>query len=1834
MVIRVYASTTLEGNANTYVGPPGTIIVDANAQISVADEQGTPGGIPVSANTGNITFSDTTIATANSSNIVLQAGTKDWTFTTNGSLLVPSPVSSIFLFTLDSSHYVPTEGKPVLNLTGSPWQLQGQFVYSLEGVVSLELNNPFPEYVNPGYDSNDAFAFGSDITGIPGYTLTLTLLDVVLEGGAGWTANVAASEPPAYPPSLQSRGATQITSGEVSYVLGADGHVVLPANVSGIPTEISLNGGPAVGYTTATNVPTVTDSGGGAGMTVDIVADGFSISSVAINQPGQGYAPGDQLMIDQQGSTGTGEITVVSVRATTSSIEWPGLANLSVNGSGSMELASGSNVWTFDNNGNLTLPAGGTINYSDGSNALVGGGGVTDLIANGSANLTISSDGTLVLSHPDEPVYHPLDTQLVIEKAAGNYHIISGAYGLSLQATPVLGGYGDLTNNNYVDIFHDGISINVNDNTWVFDLVGNLTLPSGGTINFSDGSNALVGGGGGTSSSLVSSNSVYNVNINDNGVFTVVQDINAPATASLSLNSDTQANLRWVSDIDNPGNNPATWVYVNSDGVNFQTFRNAPFNQYNAWQFDNNGTSTLPPGGAIASVNDSIYLTSNVVAVGNVLQTNTAFLQGRSINGASTFTVNALGTQGWISQYGGGFGLATGSYGSAVATEAATGETYSYGGQSNTAAVNNMVKYDAEGNVLWQTEMTWPIGSLAEGIGVEPHTRSLFAATQVYDDNFNTFSVSNLSTTDGTLVWETEININGNGGSYYRPYLYDMAYSREQGASSGNLWINHDGYNGVAQRAIAITQLDSVTGNINWSRSYRNSFESGTRNSYGGGIVTEYQPNVNIVSNNAYINSTGFYTPNAALVGKVGEDGNGRWLTRFTYQSQTTIGAAVAYDDGNVFAGGSIYAANTYAWLSSMDADTGTPHWTTRWTTGLDGAEGITAVAGAGNLYVAGISYDLNSIGITVSQINQETGVILWINELNTAWPYSAEFMDLFDSSAHALDWDSSDPQSPLVITWLNITGGMAGADSNQVTMRVPSDGSLRGEYGPWIYRNIAGGITQNYNDLTVTTGGNLSAVPLTATTTTGNLSITPAAETTWLNAMGPAAAWQFDQAGVLTLPDGGYLDNNGGITRLGAAGTVGAQIGSADTQNYVTASNEGVTIQTQADIANSNWVFDLNGYLTMPLHTRMNSGGVGNTNSAEFGTVVNTYGDNGVVQNSQIYMSAGTGEARILVNMEGHTLVYYGTEEVENPNFTGMVAMDPNVRSQYAIASENGNILLGGAQPGGTLISSDYIAGIGSLNNNYNMNGLYVDTTSVLISTGSEGAVNNSQQFGTNGISTTTTFGNISTNTSQAASYWLALAQDSTTGLYPAQAKIDVCLANIDTPEVYIDLRRASDGFNVLWTFDNTGNLTLPQGGTINWSDGSNALVGGGAVNTGNITFSDNTIGTSNAGNIVLSTNSNTWTFGADGIATIPGGSTIQDLGYGYGSGHGLWLNTAYNGNASALFQDSISNQIITQDYNNGHWAVINTQFTGGDSSHPEILLITNPGNGMPKNDWILGSDGTTYLPSNAVITSHNYDTGNVTTVGSNISIRTASDGPTYHDWTFSPTGNLRLPDTAGISSATTLSIESGTDIFLRAPAGGVGIYSGNSQLAITSGLGIETYADAINFTPNAEGDVLIDINNANTFVEIASPVGSWMFTGNGSLTFPDATVQPTAYQRTTGTWNVTVGSNTYSFTVPGIGTYSMWVRGNIPNGIIVWNATASVTNTNVPVIGQQFAWNYTGGGTPLEITAIPTQFIGTAGTIVSSNPSVGTTSNVFDFTINNASGAPKTVYWGYVIQ
>ena len=114
------------------------------------------------------------------------------------------------------------------------------------------------------------------------------------------------------------------------------------------------------------------------------------------------------------------------------------------------------------------------------------------------------------------------------------------------------------------------------------------------------------------------------------------------------------------------------------------------------------------------------------------------------------------------------------------------------------------------------------------------------------------------------------------------------------------------------------------------------------------------------------------------------------------------------------------------------------------------------------------------------------------------------------------------------------------------------------------------------------------------------------------------------------------------------------------------------------------------------------------------------------------------------------------------------------------------------------------------------------------------------------------------------------------------------------------------------------------------------------------------------------------------------------------------------------------------------------------------------------------------------------------------------------------------------------------------------------------------------------------------------------------------------------TGSWTLTTGANTVSFTVTAGQSYVMWVNGNIPNGIVNWNATVTLSNSNVPVVGVQYGWYYLAGNA-LVLTSIPSQIVGTAGTISTSAPA-GSNTNTFTFGITNNSGTSQIVYYGYV--
>ena len=148
----------------------------------------------------------------------------------------------------------------------------------------------------------------------------------------------------------------------------------------------------------------------------------------------------------------------------------------------------------------------------------------------------------------------------------------------------------------------------------------------------------------------------------------------------------------------------------------------------------------------------------------------------------------------------------------------------------------------------------------------------------------------------------------------------------------------------------------------------------------------------------------------------------------------------------------------------------------------------------------------------------------------------------------------------------------------------------------------------------------------------------------------------------------------------------------------------------------------------------------------------------------------------------------------------------------------------------------------------------------------------------------------------------------------------------------------------------------------------------------------------------------------------------------------------------------------------------------------------------------------------------------------------------------------------------------------------------------------------------------------------------GSYLVMDNSGLTQTYKVTKETLFSGYTtnvvspvsGSWTLSAGTNTVSFTVTAGQSYVMWVNGNIPNGIVNWNATVTLSNSNVPVIGVQYGWYYLAGNA-LELTSIPSQIVGTAGSISTSAPA-GSNTNTFTFGITNNSGTSQIVYYGYI--
>jgi hypothetical protein len=174
---------------------------------------------------------------------------------------------------------------------------------------------------------------------------------------------------------------------------------------------------------------------------------------------------------------------------------------------------------------------------------------------------------------------------------------------------------------------------------------------------------------------------------------------------------------------------------------------------------------------------------------------------------------------------------------------------------------------------------------------------------------------------------------------------------------------------------------------------------------------------------------------------------------------------------------------------------------------------------------------------------------------------------------------------------------------------------------------------------------------------------------------------WTFDNQGDLLIPNGGHIKHQDGTPY------------SAETVNT------------------GNYTFSGDN-MVIPLHAKLNSGGVGITNSAEFGTEVTKSGS--TVTHSEIYMGSGTAEARAITDGEGRSLMYLGVENVGEGKFAGIVAQDPNLDPSQYTTSLNGDGLpiLGDS-------TVTYATTVGVMNSDFTINGLYVDEIQTVVATG-----------------------------------------------------------------------------------------------------------------------------------------------------------------------------------------------------------------------------------------------------------------------------------------------------------------------------------------------------------------------------------------------------------------------------------------------------------------------------------------------------------------------------------
>jgi hypothetical protein len=305
-------------------------------------------------------------------------------------------------------------------------------------------------------------------------------------------------------------------------------------------------------------------------------------------------------------------------------------------------------------------------------------------------------------------------------------------------------------------------------------------------------------------------------------------------------------------------------------------------------------------------------------------------------------------------------------------------------------------------------------------------------------------------------------------------------------------------------------------------------------------------------------------------------------------------------------------------------------------------------------------------------------------------------------------------------------------------------------------------------------------------------------------------------------------------------------------------------------------------------------------------------------------------------------------------------------------------------------------------------------------------------------------------------------------------------------------------------WTFDTAGNTILPGQGVIKYANGT--LYGSNF--TGNITFSGTTISSNlnqdieidapDNANIKITGNSRTWNFLANGALTYPDGTLMfnDSDAFHIASGNFI-LSMGANANVASTWEfDRTGNFTLPQG---GSIYSLSTTPSGspgntiilqpagkGVTTNQQLLVYPTAGDGdhihmtsgnLYQTELFLGSDNLYVKLAN---------TGNVV-------INSNDDNGSYGQWTFGTNSALTVPGDIRAQEGNDLNVR----VYNPSGQGGVSYVVENYQVDIDART-TQFIVSPVDVT------ITTDDNNGGY---------QWTFDNGGNLTFPDTTVQTTAY-------------------------------------------------------------------------------------------------------------------------